>query len=372
MKILIAGTHFTPAQALIEQLQRLGKFEIVYVGRKTTREGDKTLSVEAQVLPQLGVRFIAITSGRMAREFSIWTIISLLKLPLGFLQSWWVLMKEQPQVVVSFGGYLAFPIVFWSWLLSIPVVVHEQTLKLGLANWMSLPLATKIALSFDNQGLKSNKKIEITGNPIRLAMLTAAKPGNQMSKFLKDLSKKPLILVVGGNQGSHFINRLIGRNLVELTKQYHIVHQTGDSQFQDFEYLQEEQKRLPSGSYFPTKWLEDQDLSAVLEETDLVVSRAGMNTLYELALRKKPGLVIPLPAHINQEQLQNAKFFTKAGLGEYLTQGEITDQVFLHRLAGIMKNLAKYQVTNEQETVFIQNGAQKLAQVVLGTQYSDV
>lgn len=368
MKILITGTHFTPAQALIEQLNTLGLFEIVYVGRKSTREGDKTGSIESQVLPDLGVRFISLISGRLARNFSVWTIISLLKLPFGFIQSFWIILKEQPTVVVSFGGYLAFPIVFWSWWFSIPVVIHEQTLKLGLANWLSFPLASKVALSFSNTKYHLQKKVEVTGNPVRLEMLHSAKPGAEVAAFLKTL-KKPLLLVMGGNQGSHFINRLIGRNLAELTKQYVIVHQTGDSKYKDYEYLVEEQKNVPTGTYLPKKWLQTEDLSAILEKTALVISRAGMNTLYELALREKPVLIIPIPAAVNQEQLQNARFFAKAQLGDFMTQGEITDQVFLHRLTGIMQGLDKFKAQKQAKNIFIPDGAQRLAQLVLSTAY---
>lgn len=368
MKILITGTHFTPAQALVEQLNLLGSFDLIYVGRKSTREGDKTGSVESQILPGLGVRFIPLISGRLNRSFSLWTIISLLKLPFGFIQSFWIVLKEQPDIVVSFGGYLAFPIVFWSWWFSIPVVIHEQTLRLGLANWLSFPLASKVALSFMINKYKTNPKIEMTGNPIRLEMLSPTKPNREIAAFLKAVNK-PLLLVMGGNQGSHFINRLIGRNLAELTKHYSIVHQTGDSQFKDYEYLVEEQKKLAQVSYFPTKWLHTTDLSAVIEKSDLIISRAGMNTLYELALRKKPVLIIPIPASINQEQLNNAKFFAKAQLGDFMTQGEITDQVFLHRLTGIMQNLAKFAPADQAKELFIADGAERLAQLVLSTKY---
>jgi UDP-N-acetylglucosamine--N-acetylmuramyl-(pentapeptide) pyrophosphoryl-undecaprenol N-acetylglucosamine transferase len=163
MKILLTGTHFTPAQALIEQLQALPEIEMVYIGRRSTREGDKTESIESQVLPKMGVRFLPLISGRLSRNFSIWTLISLLKLPFGFIQSFWFVMKESPDVIVSFGGYLAVPVIFWGWWFSIPIVIHEQTLRLGLANRLSLPMASKIALAFPIKALKGDSRVEITG-----------------------------------------------------------------------------------------------------------------------------------------------------------------------------------------------------------------
>ncbi len=370
MKILLTGTHFTPAQALIEQLQKSDGQQIVYVGRKSTREGDKTGSVESQVLPKLGVRFIPLISGRLSRNFSVWTLISLLKLPFGFLQSFWIVMKESPDVVVSFGGYLAFPIVFWAWWFSVPIVIHEQTLKLGLANWLSLPFASQIAVAFPIANLKNDSKTVVTGNPIRQAVLSNTKGSKQLEAFFKSDSNLPLLVILGGNQGSHFINRLIGENLDVLTSKYRLIHQTGDSKLNDYDYLCEKQSNLADKSrYLVSKWFETEDLAAILTQADVVVTRGGMNTLYELALRKKPALVIPIPITVQKEQLQNAKFFQKVGLGDYLTQGEITDQVFLHRLASIVRDKSKYQGNEQSEKFFLRDGDARLAQIVFATQY---
>ncbi len=369
MKILITGTHFTPAQALIEQLQKTDQIEIVYVGRKSTREGDQTGSIESRVLPKLGVKFIPIVSGRLSRNLSVWTLISLLKLPFGFLQSFWIVLKESPDVVISFGGYLGFPVIFWAWWLSIPVVIHEQSLKLGLANWLSLPFSKVIALAFKIKSLNGDKRVVITGNPIRQAVLSTGKASKSIEDFIKSQKSLPKIAVLGGNQGSHFINRLIGKNLTELTSKYVLFHQTGDSKLNDYDYLVEEKNKIASEKYLVSKWFESADLSRILDSVDLVITRAGMNTLYELALRHKPALVIPIPVSVQTEQLQNAKFFQKAGLGDYLTQAEITDQVFLHRLNGVMKNLDKYRGNETGENYFLKDGAARLSQVVLATKY---
>ena len=85
MKILITGAHFTPAVATIEELKKMDKVEVVYVGRNTTLEGDKTQSVESKALPEMGVKFITIITGRLQRSLTIFTFFSLLKIPFGFL-----------------------------------------------------------------------------------------------------------------------------------------------------------------------------------------------------------------------------------------------------------------------------------------------
>jgi UDP-N-acetylglucosamine:LPS N-acetylglucosamine transferase len=123
------------------------------------------------------------------------------------------------------------------------------------------------------------------------------------------------------------------------------------------------------GRYLASKWFESAQLSAILSEAKLVITRGGMNTLYELALRKKPALVIPIPVAVQTEQLHNAKFFQKVKLGDYLTQGEITDQVFLHRVDSMMRDLSRFQANPESQQYFLADGAARLAQVVLATQY---
>ena len=165
MKILLTGAHFTPAAAVVDKLKKYPNTKIVYVGRKTTLEGDSSISQESQILPRMGVKFIPIITGRLQREFSFYTIPSLLKIPVGLVQSLYIILSERPKVVLSFGGYVAVPIVAISWLFSIPIIIHEQTSVSGLANKISAFFADKIALSF-NQAKLGEKSIFV-GNPLR-------------------------------------------------------------------------------------------------------------------------------------------------------------------------------------------------------------
>ena len=147
MKILITGAHFTPALAVIEELRKISGVEVIYVGRSTTLEGDKTWSVESEVLSSKSIKFIPIITGRLQRSFTIYTIPSLLKIPIGLLQALFIFFTEKPDVILSFGGYVAVPTVLIGWLWSIPIIIHEQTLVSGLANEISALFADKICLS---------------------------------------------------------------------------------------------------------------------------------------------------------------------------------------------------------------------------------
>jgi len=111
MKILITGTHFTSALAVLEELKKYEDIKLIYAGRNTTREGDSSKSVESEVLPKYGIKFIPVIAGRLQKAFTIYTIPSLLKLPIGFIQAFVIFLKEKPDVILSFGGYVSVPIV---------------------------------------------------------------------------------------------------------------------------------------------------------------------------------------------------------------------------------------------------------------------
>ncbi len=320
MKILITGAHFTTAVAVIEELKEQKDVQIVYVGRKTTREGDSSSSVESQVLPTLGVKFIPIITGRLQRAFTIYTIPSLLKIPIGFLQSFFILLREKPDVILSFGGYVAVPLVLAGWLLSIPTIIHEQTLVPGLANTISSFFADKIAVSFqDEQALSFGyKKTYLTGNPLRSEILNSSKEISEEFKLIFNNARKnnlPIILITGGNQGSHAINKAVEDCLDDLLKISCVIHQTGDSKYKDFERLSQKQNERYIISKFIYK-----EMAYILRNADLVVSRAGINTLSELAYLGTPALVIPVPYLYKDEQNKNAKYFEGLGLVKILSQ----------------------------------------------------
>lgn len=334
MKILITGTHFTPAIAVIEALQKMGEQDIVYVGRKTTLEGDRTRSVESKILPALGVKFIPVIAGRLQRSFTPFTIVSFLKIPIGFLQTLFVILSEKPDVILSFGGYVGVPIVIWGWLLSVPVIIHEQTLVTGLANKISSFFADKIAVSFGKSTFKGRRVI-LTGNPIRQEIIDIKKV-----KLTQSKGGLPMILVMGGNQGSHIINLIIEKCLTKLLKFARVYHQTGDSKYLDFERLTSFKLKLGDlgQRYTLKKWI-GEEYGKVLMNADLVVCRAGINTLSELAYLGKPALVIPIPYLYQDEQNKNASFFEDLGLIQILPQYKLSEESLVKEIKSLLKNL---------------------------------
>ncbi|MBI2196542.1 UDP-N-acetylglucosamine--N-acetylmuramyl-(pentapeptide) pyrophosphoryl-undecaprenol N-acetylglucosamine transferase [Candidatus Daviesbacteria bacterium] len=358
MKIMVTGAHFTPAVATIEELKKIGGSEVVYVGRSTTLEGDRTLSVESKVLPSLGVKFIPIIAGRLQRSLTIFTVFSLLKIPIGFLQALFIVLLERPDVILSFGGYVAVPIVIAGWFFSVPVIIHEQGLVVGLANRISSVFADKIAVSFKNSDFKGDGVI-LTGNPIRSEILEKRKGVKLKHPEGVGPGKLPVVLIMGGNQGSHVINLAVEQCLEKLLKVAEVVHQTGDSKYKDYERLEELGRLGVLGKrYGVKKWI-GENYGDALQEADLVVSRAGINTLTELALLGKPALLVPIS---NSEQNKNARYFESLGLAKILPQSKLSAEALFENIVVMLKNLDKLkQNAKEAEKIIVPYAAKRLA-----------
>lgn len=352
MKILLTGTHFTVAQAVIEEFRAYPKVELVYVGRATTLEGDPTPSQESLELPKLGVKFLPITAGRLQRSFTLYTIPSLLKIPIGFIQALWIVYKEKPDVVLSFGGYVSLPVVLSAWLFSIPIIIHVQTLVTPLASKLSSPMTDKIAVSFDTDYDFDQVKIVLTGNPLRKHVTKISFPHSMW----ESKPKVPTILITGGNQGSHVINLAVEEILEEFKKVAHVIHQTGDSKFKDYERLE----NLQDDNYQVFKFIPN--MGDVMKKTDLVIGRAGINTLAELAYLGIPTLVIPIPYLFADEQNKNARYFEKLGLVKILPQSRLSGKSLLENIEEMLKNLENLKIeAKNAKSVIIPNAAKKLA-----------
>lgn len=351
MKIVITGGHLTPAMAVIEELKG---HEVVYIGRKYALEGDKALSLEYQTITSKNIPFISITAGRFQRKFTIHTIPSLLKLPIGFFQSLLILKKEKPNVILGFGGYVSLPIIFAAALFRIPVVIHEQTLAAGLANKIASRFARKICVSWDSSiKFFPQKKIVLTGNPIRREITQISKTDTENSK--------PLIYITGGSLGSHAINLLVQACLGKLLENYDVIHQTGDAkEFNDFERLEELKSNVGYKNYIVKKFLSAKEVADILSAADLVVTRAGMNTISELIFLNKPCFLIPLPQGF--EQTQNALFMKKLNLAEVGFQNVLSTLTFAETINFMIKNISEYKTSHNLLT---KDAARKLAGVVL-------
>lgn len=372
MKLLIVaggGGHFAPALAIIEKLPK--EWDLLVVGRKYVFEGDQSLSLEYQTAKKLNIPYQPLTTGRLQRKFTRYTINSLLKIPIGLSQATSIITKFKPDVVLSFGGYVSVPITLASSILRIPLVIHEQTLEAGISNRLAAKFARRICISWEeSRKFFPNNKTILTGNPLRKEF----EMGDlRTDKFKKNhpLSEEgePTIYITGGSSGSHAINVLIEGCVTKLLQKYNIIHQAGESsQYKDFERLSEFRDSMPlelKSGYKLVKFIEPSKVADFLNKADLVISRSGMNTVTELIYFGKPSILIPLPYGQHQEQLKNALFMKKLGLAEIAKQSELTPEKLYLKIAEVFDNIDKYKShAIESKKLIDINAADKIINVV--------
>ncbi|OGD84625.1 hypothetical protein A2165_02310 [Candidatus Curtissbacteria bacterium RBG_13_40_7] len=359
-KIIICGGHLTPALALIDELEKLKNFQIIFFGRKFATEGAKNQSAEYRVITEKKIKFFVITAGRFQRKFTRFTLFSILKVPIGFIQSLIYLLMIRPKLIVSFGGYLSLPVVFCGWLLGIDSISHEQASVPGLATKINSLFVKKIFLSWRNTlDFFPKEKTKIIGNLVRKSIDSTKTKLKSLEPFLK---KTNLILIAGGNQGSHFLNQLVFENL-DLFKTFSIIHQTGTANYKgDLDKA----RKIKRVNYLSIDYLDPADFSAVLNKAKIVISRSGANTVWELALCKKPSILIPLPISASNEQLKNAQILRDAGVAKIINQRDVTPQRLKEVISEVLVNYSKYQKAADKfQKTLPRNSTAKLAEYIL-------
>ncbi len=303
--------HVTPNIALMPRLKELG-YDIQYIG---SYKGMERELIEREHIPYYGV-----ASGKLRRYFDWQNFTDPFRVIKGYFEAKRILKKLKPNVVFSKGGFVSVPIVRAAKSLHIPVIIHESDMTPGLANKLAIPSATKVCCNFPEtvKYLPQGKAV-LSGSPIRQELLRGdAKKGLAFCGFTPD---KPVLLIIGGSQGSVAVNNAVRAILPDLLPSFQICHLcgkgnlderlTGQTGYAQFEYISGE---LP-------------DLFAM---TDLVISRAGANAICELLALRKPSLLIPLTAAASRgDQILNAKSFAKQGFAMLLEEEQVTNESLL-------------------------------------------
>lgn len=306
-RILISGTHLTPALELIRQLQQDQKvdWQISYIGRESNSNDSEDKSIESRIIPSLNIEFYPISCGKLDRRYLPNTLFGIPKTIKGFYQSFQLINKLKPDIVVSFGGYVSVPVIFMAALKGIKTITHEQTLTNSLTTKINANFATKIALSFNNQNQISQlpkQKVVITGNLLRFQIFKPQLPKNKNITFKSNL---PIIYITAGNQGSHRINSVLKKIIPEL-KNFNIIHQTGKFDLQKFKKLNQTHKNYLAADYFDTE-----TFSWIINHSQIFISRSGANTSQEIVALHKKSILIPLPKSQQDEQTLNALWVKK-------------------------------------------------------------
>lgn len=358
------GGHLVPAVAVIETLQqRTPRLEVqlLYIG---SRRG-----AEAQVVPALGVPYRAVATGKLRRYLSLENAVDVLRLPLGAAQAFYHLARFRPAALLATGGYVSVPAVLAAKLLRVPVVLHEQTGRLGLANRINARFAQVVALSVPGAAGIRRPSV-LTGNPIRRSLLSGNRArGLSRFGFQPDM---PLVYVTGGAQGAHFINELVRASLPQLLTHAQIVHQCGDtaSGRRDYEALAAAASELPEPlrrRYTVLRFL-GPELADVYASADLVVGRAGAGTVNELTALHLPAVLVPLPHAAADEQRENALRLAGAGGAVVIEEAETTPESFQRTLMGMLSAPDRLQAMRAATSgVEAAEAADRLADLLLST-----
>lgn len=327
IKILLTGGHAgATSYAVIEEIESRHKdWKIFFIGGKSSIEGSKVKPLSHINLIDTQITHYSIITGRLQRKFTFWTIPSLLKIPIGFITAMILVIIIKPNLILSFGGYAAFPVVFWAWVLRIPVLVHEQTSAAGRANILSARFASKIILARQSSlSYFDRNKSVVLGNPISSGVV------NIKPRLHK--SSPPIVLIHGGASGSSSLNNLISEILVELIKKYKVIHQTGQMQFEQFVEFKKSLPKKLKINYEVHALVKSSDWHTLLQKADILISRSGANIVSEILHTKIPSILIPLPIAYLDEQRKNALYAQEYGIARIFDQFSLTPDKLLQEI----------------------------------------
>ncbi len=316
--------HVTPNIALLPRLKELG-YDVHYIGSYNGIE--KTL-IEACEIPYYGI-----SSGKLRRYFDLKNFSDPFKVLKGFSEASKLLKKIKPDVVFSKGGFVTVPVVIAAKQLRIPVVIHESDMTPGLANKLSIPAASKVCCNFPEtiSHLPKGKAV-LSGSPIRQELLTGKR--SKALQFTGLTGNKPVLLIIGGSLGSVIVNEAVRSILPKLLKKFEIIHLCGKGKL--------DQTLTAMNGYVQYEYISD-ELKDLFALSDIVISRAGANSICEFLALRKPALLIPLSAAASRgDQILNAHSFEKQGYAAVLEEEALNGDALYDALNQLWENRSDY------------------------------
>ncbi|MFF1320719.1 glycosyltransferase [Streptomyces chartreusis] len=324
------GGHTYPALTAVRTLQnRLAAegrtLDVLWIG---TAEG-----LEARVAPAEGIAFATVATGKIRRSANPLKMMSaanmrdMARVPLGVAQARKLVADFRPDVVLATGGYVAVPAGLAARMCRVPLVLHEQTVRLGLANRKLAGSATRIAVSSESTVPLLPPEVRgaavVTGNPIRPEVLAGQADKAVQALGLHNFDRRmPTVYVTGGAQGSQQINGVVRDALPWLLERANVIHQCGPDNVGELRQHAAALPAAPAGRYYLAGFV-GPELPDVLALADVVVSRSGAGTLAELTALGKPAVFIPLASSAGNEQAHNARHLEEAGAAVALL-GDVT------------------------------------------------
>lgn len=306
---------------------------------------------EKKLISSYGIKIKEISSGKLRRYLSLRNFFDPIFIFIGFIQSFFIILKFKPQIIISAGGFVAVPVVLAGALLKIPSIIHQQDVVPSLTNKLLAPLAKAVTVTFE-KSLKdfSNKKTILTGNPVRADVLSGDK--QQGLNFFKLDPSQPVVLIFGGGTGAIKLNELVFASLDSLVSFCQVIHITGGKteavaehkNYRHYDFLTKE-------------------MSLAYAVADVVVSRAGMSVLTELVALRKPSIIIPMPG--SHQELNATEFFKKNAI-KVLHQQNLTPKNFSASIKHLLEDKVEQQnLSRNMAKVMHQDATQRIIKTFL-------
>lgn len=358
------GGHFFPLIAVAEALRTIAEEEKI-LNITIVLMGDEPF--DAELIRSEGLLFEHVPAGKWRRYFSLLNISDMVKTIHGILRACWKFTRRPPDIIFSKGGYDSFPVLVAARLYRIPVIVHESDSVPGKVNLWASRFAARVAFSFpESAQYFSPDTTALTGHPIRRAVLGGS--ADEAMDFFNLEKNIPVILILGGSQGAQRINETILSALPELVEQVQIIHSAGETQGDTIAAeaaLMLEQSpyahRYHVMPFFSATQLRDAAFVA-----DLIISRAGAGSIFEIAAWQVPAILIPLPHAAQNHQRENAYTYARTGAAEVLEETNLTPHLLTAQILRLLKDENRKEIMKRAAIAFSRiDAAEKIAREII-------
>ncbi len=367
------GGHIYPIVAVAEELKRISR-------EKRMETEFRYFGAPGQyfnLLEVSGIRVIPVISSKLRRYFDIRNFFDGFKFIFSLIQCLWKILWFMPDVAFSKGGPGALAVLLICRFYRIPIIIHESDSIPGLTNLISARWAKRIGLSFASaiDYFRTNKnfdetKFALIGHPARKIFFEPGDDPELAKKMLGFNINNSLILFIGGSQGATAINNFVLDSIGDLLKDYQVLHQTGINNFnqiqKEWQFISRDMPEDEKFRYKAVPYLEEKDLKEAILAADLVVSRAGAGSIFELAAMGEPSILVPLPEAAGDHQVKNAYEYSKNGAAVVVEQTNLRPHLFLVQAQKFFGNPELLKQMSEAAKNFSKpEAAKRLAEEIL-------
>ncbi len=341
------GGHIFPLVAVIRELKKIipkDLLDVYYIGPKDQLSQD--------YIKKEGVSVKYISTGKVRRykgsKATLQNILDIgFRVPLGVVQSFFYLFFLSPDLIFSKGGYGSFPVILTGRLFQVPMFLHESDAVLGATNSLLKKFFSEVFLSFSRTQGADPEKMIVVGNPVRREVIGEGREEGRNKLGIGSDSR--VLLVLGGSQGSERINELLLTSITGILRDFEVIHQCGENNHKAVKneisavVTDEELKKR----YHLYPFLDEEKLRSSYAAADLVISRAGSGSIFEIAINGRASILLPLPEAAQDHQVKNAYQYASWRASTVLEEENLTAHFFQGKVNELFSPIK--QIKNMEE-----------------------